>query len=106
MNQSSTPLPPAGPRTSTMAIISLIGGITGFTILPFIGSLAAVIFGHIAKKEIRNSGGTVGGNGLATWGLILGYVALGLGLCLCIVSIVMILLGAWTVPFISNTTYY
>ncbi len=55
MNQGSTPLPPEGPRTSTNAIISLIGGIAGWTLLPFIGSLLGVIFGHIAKKEIKNS---------------------------------------------------
>jgi len=84
--QFNTPsLPPAGPRNSTMAIISLIGGIAGFTVLPLLGSLAGIIFGHIAKNEIKKSGGMVGGNGMATWGLILGYVAVGLAVCGCIV---------------------
>lgn len=106
MNQVPPPLPPEGPRTSTNAIISLIGGIAGWTILPTIGSLLGVIFGHIAKKEIKNSGGTVTGNGLATWGLVLGYIALGLTVCGCIVVAVMLALGM-SVPFISNsTTYY
>lgn len=105
MNQVPPALPPEGPRTSTNAIISLIGGIAGWTLLPFIGSLVGVIFGHIAKKEIKNSNGTVGGNGLATWGLVLGYIALGLTVCGCIVGIVGIALGLWAIP-ISNTTYY
>jgi hypothetical protein len=105
MTQSSTPLPPTGPRTSTNAIISLIGGITGLTILPTIGSLAGVIFGHIAKKEIKNSGGTVGGNGLATWGLVLGYIGLSFGLCACII-VILSFAGLFTIPFLGNTTYY
>jgi hypothetical protein len=78
-----------------MAIISLIGGITGFTVLPGIGSLAGIIFGHIAKSEIKKSNGTIGGNGMATAGLIMGYVTLGLGLCaLCVFVLLPILLAA------------
>ncbi len=72
-------------RSSTMAIISLVAGIVGFFMLPFIGSLVAVITGHMAKREIRESNGTLSGDGLATAGLILGYVGLGfvvLGICL------------------------
>ena len=85
MEQPYPPLQPTAPPTSTMAIISLIGGITGLTILPVLGSLAGVIFGHIAKNEIKKSGGTIGGNSMATWGLVLGYIALGLALCGCII---------------------
>jgi hypothetical protein len=83
--QYNTPLPPVGPRNSTMAIISLIGGIAGLTVLPVLGSLAGIIFGHIAKNEIKKSGGMIGGNGMATWGLVLGYIAIGLAVCGCIV---------------------
>ncbi|KAF0108965.1 MAG: hypothetical protein FD146_9 [Anaerolineaceae bacterium] len=80
-----TPTPytpaPAGPKTSTMAIISLVGGITGITVLPLLGSLAGIIFGHIAKSEIKKSGGMLTGDGMATAGLIMGYAEIGLGLC-------------------------
>ena len=55
MNQPYNTFPPAAPRTSTMAIISLIGGIAGFTFLPFIGSIVAIICGHMAKSEIKKS---------------------------------------------------
>ena len=44
-----------------------------------IPSILAVIFGHIAKGEIRASEGQQGGDGMALAGLILGYVGLGLG---------------------------
>jgi hypothetical protein len=79
------PYQPAPQQNSTTAIISLVAGIAGLTIFPFIGSIIAVILGHMAKGEIARSGGTLGGGGAATWGLILGYVGLALGILgLCI----------------------
>ncbi len=78
------PYQPA-PQSSSMALISMIAGICGFTILPMIGSLVAVITGHMAKSEINRSGGTLGGGSAANIGLVLGYIGLGLsviGLCL------------------------
>jgi Domain of unknown function (DUF4190) len=107
MNQPYTTVPPSGPRTSTMAIISLIGGITGWTILPFLGSLAAIIFGHIAKSEIKKSGGMLAGNGMATAGLIMGYLSIALGICLICVFIILPLLGiGLSIPFLNNNTVY
>ena len=102
MNQPYAPVTPTGPRTSTMAIISLIGGITGWTILPFIGSLAAIIFGHIAKSEIKKSSGMVTGNGMATAGLIMGYLSIALGICLACIW-VLVFAGLITLPFAFPT---
>jgi hypothetical protein len=68
-----------------MAIISLVAGILGLTFLPFVGSVVAVITAPMAKKEIAASGGTLGGEGLATAGQILGWIGIGLsvlGLCI------------------------
>jgi hypothetical protein len=109
MNQSYPPPyspPPMGPRTSTNAIISLIGGIAGWTFVPFLGAIVAIIFGHIAKGEIKRSGGMVSGNGMATAGLVLGYLSIALGVCLLCVFIILPLLGiGLSIPFIGNTTY-
>lgn len=69
---------PATQSTSTAAIVSLISGILAYVMLPVIGAIAAVVAGHMAKNEIRRSNGQVGGNGLATAGLVLGYLHLGL----------------------------
>jgi hypothetical protein len=102
MNQPYTPLPPAM-RTSTMAIVSLISGIASWFLLPIIAAIVAIITGHMAKKEIKNSTGMVTGNGMATAGLVLGYVQLGLGLCVCIAVAVMLAFGV-SIPFISNAT--
>jgi hypothetical protein len=106
MNQQYTPPPPAGPPTSTTAIISLIGGIAGWTVLPFLGSIVAIICGHIAKSEIKKSAGTVGGNGIATAGLVLGYISIALGVCLICVLVILPLLGISliSIPAIFNTT--
>jgi hypothetical protein len=83
MNQQ--PYPPMVTETSTWAIVSLIGGIGGLTILPIVGSIFGIIGGYIAKKEINESNGRLTGKDMATWGLILGWVGVGLvvlGVCL------------------------
>jgi hypothetical protein len=67
-----------------MAIVSLILGALSWVMLPVVGAIVAVVTGHMAKKEIRESGGWLTGDGLATGGLVLGYVNLGLaviGVC-------------------------
>lgn len=79
--QAASPFaPPAAapaqvPTPSVLAIISLIAGILGLLIF---GSLIAVICGHIARSNIRDSRGTLTGDGMALAGLILGYLGLGL----------------------------
>jgi len=103
MNQPYEPVPPTT-RTSTLAIISLISGIVSWFLLPFIASIAAVITGHMAKNEIKKGNGIITGNGMATTGLILGYVQLGLGLCVCIVVAVMLAFGM-SIPFIGNSGF-
>lgn len=60
-------------ETSGKAIGSLVSGLLSF-ILP--AAVAAVVLGHIARSEIRKSGGRLEGNGLALAGLILGYMGL------------------------------
>lgn len=69
--------PPVVPN-SNMAIISLVAGVLAWVALPLIGALVAVICGHLARKEISESGGRLTGQGLALAGLILGYVQLAL----------------------------
>ena len=72
------------PPTSSMALISLIAGILGLTFIPIIGSIVAVITGPMARKEIRESAGGLSGDGLATAGIILGWIGVGLtilGIC-------------------------
>ena len=60
-------------RTSNLAIVSLVSGILGWTFLPWIASLVAIVTGHMARAEIRRSAGTMEGDGMAVAGLVLGY---------------------------------
>ena len=64
-------------QESTLAIVSLVAGIAGWTIVPVLGAIVAVITGHLAKNEIRESNGQIGSDRLATAGLVLGYACLG-----------------------------
>jgi hypothetical protein len=88
-NYQQVPTPQPIARSSTWAILSLIAGIGGFTLLPGIGSLFAIIAGYVAKKEIKNGNGMVTGGGMATWGLVLGWIGVALGLLTtCIVILI------------------
>ena len=60
-------------ETSVTAMVSLVSGILGWTVVPFIGAVVAVITGHIARSEIRNNPATKEGDGLALAGVILGW---------------------------------
>ncbi|KAF1689568.1 DUF4190 domain-containing protein [Pseudoxanthomonas koreensis] len=62
-------------RTSSLAIASLVAGILGWTLVPFIGTLVAIVCGHMARGEIRRSNGQLDGDGLAIAGLVLGWIA-------------------------------
>ena len=82
------------PRTSSLAVVSLIFGILAYVFLPGIGALVAVICGHSARSEIRRAPpGTIEGDGMALAGLILGWIQLA-----CVVIAIgfgiLILLGA------------
>jgi hypothetical protein len=61
-------------RRSGEAKASLILGL--FSFIPVVG-LLAVIFGHLARASIRPSGGRLLGDGMAAFGLALGYLSLG-----------------------------
>lgn len=80
-NYAYQPLPP----TNTLAIIALVGSIGGWTFLPMIGSLAGIIMGHIARRQIRQSGER--GDGMAVAALWVGYVGAALWILFWVVYI-------------------
>lgn len=75
------------PKTSGLAITSLVTGILGL-------GPVAVVCGHIALSRIKESAGTLGGKGMATAGLVIGYVMLSLTL-LMMLALVFIGSKAW-----------
>ncbi|MCE2593838.1 DUF4190 domain-containing protein [Motilimonas cestriensis] len=73
-------------ETSPLAVVSLIFGILGIFIF---GSLIAIICGHIARSNIRQSQGKLTGDGMALAGLITGYI----GIALTVIGIGLVVLG-------------
>lgn len=63
-------------RTSALAITSLVTGILGWSLLPVVGSIVAIITGHMARAEIRRNWDSIDGYGLALVGLCLGWVSI------------------------------
>ena len=84
-----------------MALASLILGILGWTIAPGLASIAAIITGHMAKKEIRESMGQLSGDGMATAGLVMGYASVAIVVCVCLAMAGMMALGL-SIPFLDS----
>jgi Domain of unknown function (DUF4190) len=92
---------PYSSKTNTLAIVSLVTSIAGIVILPFLGSLAGVICGHISLSQIKRTGEQ--GRGMALAGLIVGYV----GLALAIVGLILLaVFSAWMIANYGTYTTY
>lgn len=94
-------------ETSPLAIVSLIAGIVSYFFLPVVGAITAIITGNIAKRQIRESGGRLTGRSMANWGVILGWINIGLGLlaaCLIMLLVFGVIGGgfALTLPFLNQ----
>jgi hypothetical protein len=88
-------------RDSSLAIISLVFGILGWTFLPTLGAIVAIITGYLAKNEIRASNGTLGGAGMAQAGLILGWLHFAILLLVCVVVALIWILGFGSLFFLG-----
>jgi hypothetical protein len=62
-----------GGQVNTLAVVSLVSGLLWVV---WLGSLAAIVSGHIALHQISRSAGTQTGRGMAVVGLGLGYLSL------------------------------
>lgn len=92
------PYPQAPAETNTLALISLIAGIISWFMAPLVGGIIAVITGHMALRQLAESPSRYTGEGMAKFGLILGYlhlVILVLGFC-----VVAVLIALGVVPFV------
>lgn len=76
MSESPSPSYAPTPPNNSMAIVSLVLGIISWLALPVLGAIGAIITGHMARREIKQSLGGQGGDALAVIGLILGYLNL------------------------------
>lgn len=91
-------------RTSPLAIVSLVAGLLGWTLAPWLGSIIAIITGHMARAEIRRDPSGLEGDGLAIAGLVLGWSMILLSL-LTVLAIVLFFGGlAAFVAFAAGTS--
>ncbi|MEV1287150.1 DUF4190 domain-containing protein [Micromonospora sp. NPDC049679] len=72
--------------TNVMAILSLV--------FAFVFSPAGIVLGHLAKKQIRQTGEQ--GDQLATWGLVLSYIFTGISVVVCCGAAALGVFGAST----------
>lgn len=62
------------PKTSGLAIWSLVLGILSLACFSILAAIPGVICGHKALSKIKHSGGALTGQGLAIAGLVTGYL--------------------------------
>jgi hypothetical protein len=79
---------PAAPKNNGLAIASLVCSILGLCC--GVGGVLGVIFGFVARGQIKRSGGAQQGSGLALAGIIVGFVVIALAA----VGLLIVLVGA------------
>ena len=79
--------------TNTMAILALV--------FAFVFAPLAIVFGHMAKKQLRTSGEQ--GEGLATAGLVMGYIFTSLEVLFCAFYVFVIAAVFSTAGSVSGT---
>ena len=82
--------PPAQTSTNGLAIASMVLGIVW---IYWIGSILAIVFGHVALRQIKRNPWQTG-RGMAIAGLVLGY----LGLAIVTVLVVAVVVAAGSAP--------
>lgn len=88
---------PAPPQANSNATLSLVFGVGSIALCALL-AIPAVIFGHRARREIAESNGTQTGSGLATAGIIIGYLYIGLMALGLLAFLALVLVGAFSTP--------
>ena len=68
--------PAAATGQNGKAVASLVLGICGIVLCPLILSVPALVVGYQSRREIDASGGRQTGRGMATAGIVLGWVGI------------------------------
>jgi hypothetical protein len=84
------------PSQSTNAIISLVLGILGLTSCYILTGIPALVLGYKARNEIDEAGGRQTGRSLATAGIVLGWVSVGLTAVAVLYFVAIFAIGAAT----------
>ncbi len=79
-------------RTEGLAVASLVLGLAGFVVCPFVCSIIAVVLGYQARRRLDEDP-TLEGEGMAKAGIILGWVGMALGLVVIVGFVIALLAG-------------
>ncbi|HEY2672709.1 MAG TPA: DUF4190 domain-containing protein [Rugosimonospora sp.] len=101
----TTPGMPVGPKNNGLAIASLVVSLAGVLFLACYGGgglvgLVGAILGHVAKRQIRER--NEGGGGMATAGIIIGWITLVLGIVVLVGFIIFIVWASHQPTYTSN----
>lgn len=100
--------PVVAPRNNGMAIASMVVsivaalGLCGYGLGGYLGILGAIL-GHVSKRQIRQRGET--GEGMATAGIVVGWISTGLAVIATIVIIVVAVILANEDPSTFSPDY-
>lgn len=78
----------AAPRVNPLAIVALVSSLVGLFVIPVIGQIVGIITGHISLKQVKTTGER--GRGMALSGVLIGYISLGLGILLIVLTAIII----------------
>ena len=92
--------PPPRP-TNGMAIASMVLGIIW---IYWIGSILALVFGYIAKRQIKERG--EGGGGMATAGIVLGWIGVAILVIFVVIFVIAGVNGAFEEPGFDDSGFY
>jgi Flp pilus assembly pilin Flp len=81
------------PQNSGKATASMVLGIVGVVACGFIAGIPAIILGKQARREIDASNGWLTGRGMATAGIVMGWIEVGLAILAAVVVVLVFALG-------------
>ena len=85
----------AGRPNAPGAVAALVCGLIGMFVCGLVG-IPAIVMGGKAKREIRDSGGYYDGDGLATAGLVLGWISVGLTIVGIAIFVIVLSVGGFS----------
>ena len=95
--------PGATPPTSTNAIVGLVLAILSWVLCPLIAAIVALVLARSSDKEIKASGGTLGGAGLNTATRIIAWINIAASIIGGIVFAVLFALGIGIFAQVAST---
>jgi hypothetical protein len=90
-----------------LAIVSLALSIASFCSLPIVGAIAALVTGHLARRQIARTGED--GAELATAGIVIAWIHLGLvfvAIAAAVVLAVVAASAAWFTPAATPSPFF